>query len=272
MLDSGEGFDESANDPELERERAKIELSRPTWWQSALIQQLPFVGPFIAEYQKAMWQDEADRYFLRANQRALARVVNVLEDIRSRVDLQAEEIVQRLNEDERLADMLNRALRAAARTGLGSKRRALSMVLANAISDADDARIDEAELLVAALAQLEAAHVRVIGLLYEVEPFRTKKSTVDGLKITHPELSGCLEALLLQLLGWGLVRTELRRPLDRRGIPQRYVELSDLERAEDFMLTDLGVQVCGLLLTGQSSQEGESGRRENGRGGEAMSP
>lgn len=72
----------------------------------------------------------------------------------------AEQIQARLAESEQLDAAVLAAITAAAASGLDAKRRLLGRVVANAVLD--DAKVDEASLIVDVLAQIDAPHVRCL--------------------------------------------------------------------------------------------------------------
>jgi len=72
----------------------------------------------------------------------------------------AELLTQRIRDDPEVRATVIEALSAAGRTGLEAKRRALSRLVKAAILD--DARVDEAQLLILALRDLEGPHIRAL--------------------------------------------------------------------------------------------------------------
>ena len=81
------------------------------------------------------------------------------------------ELVKRLEDDERLTSLFTEALEASARTTLAEKRRAMAIAISRAVLDS--AAIDEAHLVVAALADLDVPHLR------ELERFRRRVDAAD---------------------------------------------------------------------------------------------
>lgn len=73
----------------------------------------------------------------------------------------ADLLVERLRDDERLAYLFLNALEAAERTALRGKRRLLGRVIGRAAKDA--ALLDESELLAAALRDLDAPHLQALA-------------------------------------------------------------------------------------------------------------
>lgn len=71
-------------------------------------------------------------------------------------------LIDRL-QDDRLALLLLEAVEAAARSALEEKRRLLGRVVGRAVLD--DAQVDEAQLVVAALRGLDAPHIRALERL-----------------------------------------------------------------------------------------------------------
>jgi len=72
----------------------------------------------------------------------------------------AELLTQRIRDDSEVRATVIEALTAAGRTGLEAKRRTLSKLVTAAILD--DARVDEAQLLILALRDLEGPHIRAL--------------------------------------------------------------------------------------------------------------
>jgi hypothetical protein len=81
-------------------------------------------------------------------------------DLQTAVD---EQSFARAMEHPETEAMFGWALRAAAETGVAAKRRMLSRVVAQAMND--DARVDEAQLFVAALRELDGPHLRALARL-----------------------------------------------------------------------------------------------------------
>src|ERR1035437_3339594 len=69
-------------------------------------------------------------------------------------------LTQRIRDDPEVRATVIEALSAAGRTGLETKRRALSKLVTAAILD--DSRVDEAQLLILALRDLEGPHIRAL--------------------------------------------------------------------------------------------------------------
>ena len=87
-----------------------------------------------------------------------------LEETSRRLDRNADEVVQLATESPESAQLLADTLFAAARTVNENKIRALARALANGLRD-DEARPDEQQLIVAALAEVEAPHIKVLTRL-----------------------------------------------------------------------------------------------------------
>lgn len=108
---------------------------------------------------------------------ALAVVAGSVFELRRRGITEAAEIalavvedgewfIKRLREEERLAFLFLDALDAAGRTAIREKRRLLGMTVGRAVLD--DAQIDNAELVVAALRDLDAIHFRLLEELQRI--------------------------------------------------------------------------------------------------------
>lgn len=85
-----------------------------------------------------------------------ARGSEVLADVAASAP--AAELERRLLQDEALDAALTAAVEAGAQTSLRAKRRLLGRVVGRAVLD--DARIDEATLIVGVLSQIDVPHVR----------------------------------------------------------------------------------------------------------------
>jgi len=72
------------------------------------------------------------------------------------------EVADRVSVDPRFADLVEDALRIAARSHLAAKRRALGRAVASGALSADEAGIEVSRLIVNVLDGIEAVHVRVL--------------------------------------------------------------------------------------------------------------
>jgi hypothetical protein len=79
--------------------------------------------------------------------------------------LDAEELLGRIAESEQLSVLFAIAVEAARRSQLQAKVRALGRAVASGALAADEATVDEAQLVAATLATLEAPHIRALLLL-----------------------------------------------------------------------------------------------------------
>lgn len=133
-----------------ERERGETALK-------AALSLVPVVGGALA----TVFGDEMDRRRERARETAgvVAESVN------------ADDLVSRLRDDQRLAAIFAHAVEAGARTTLREKRRAMADAVSRAVLDT--ARVDETQLIVAALGDLDVPHLR------ELEAFRRRVDAAD---------------------------------------------------------------------------------------------
>ena len=76
-------------------------------------------------------------------------------------------LAARIASDDQLDAVLSAAVEAGARSGMAAKRRLLGRVVARAVLD--DARVDEATLVVGVLSQIDAPHVRCLELIERAE-------------------------------------------------------------------------------------------------------
>lgn len=97
--------------------------------------------------------------------RIAARTARTLDEVVAATGL--DELSERLASDPELEAVFAQGLDAAARTGYEAKRRVLSRVISAAVLD--DARVDEALLVVLALRDLDAPHLRVLEKMRRVQ-------------------------------------------------------------------------------------------------------
>lgn len=115
---------------------------------SAALSAIPWVGgPIQTAYD---WLNEQRRHRVEVTTREIAEAAGA--------DLMASRVL----EDPSFEALLGQALEAAARTGFEAKRRLLGRAVTEALLADDDAAIDSAVQIVAAITQLEAVHVRAL--------------------------------------------------------------------------------------------------------------
>ncbi|MFA9444454.1 hypothetical protein [Egicoccus sp. AB-alg6-2] len=123
----------------------------------AALSLVPFVGGALA----TVFGDEMDRRRERARETASVVAESV----------DAGELVSRLEEDQRLAALFAQAVESGARTTLREKRRAMADAVSRAVLDT--ARVDEGQLIIAALSDLDVPHLR------ELEAFRRRADAAE---------------------------------------------------------------------------------------------
>jgi hypothetical protein len=96
----------------------------------------------------------------RGNRRSAENVNRVLEDAAKDADMSADEMVDVIGRDDRYLAVSAAAVQAAMTTLDDAKVAALARVLGEALQD--EARLDVSWLLIRALADLEAPHVRIL--------------------------------------------------------------------------------------------------------------
>lgn len=128
----------------------------PEWWDTvtrALLASMPGIGGAA----QVIYED------VRAH--LAARAVRTLDEIVA--ESGEDRLRDRLNSDPELEAVFAHGLDAATRTGYEAKRRLLSRVISAAVLD--DAKVDEALLIVLALRDLDAPHLRVLEKMRRVE-------------------------------------------------------------------------------------------------------
>jgi hypothetical protein len=195
--------------------------------------------------------DALAQYVTDRHQRRLERAGEVVTTAAKALELDPAVLIERIIEDERLADLLNDAIQAAARSGLEAKRRALGKVLAQAVAG-DDATVDQSMMLAASLAHVEAVHVRVMAQMFFVNGDRLVSPKQQVRRLAHK--SGLHEdvvaAAVLQLQAWGLAEAVVDTTYSRLAGANLPVWVEE----PDFQLTGYGLAVIGLLETPSSAQ------------------
>jgi hypothetical protein len=133
-----------------------------------------------------------------------------------------ETLPQRVLDDPRLTRVAAEAVDAAARTHVTHKIRALARALASAIAG-DTAQIDEDELIIHSLAEMEAAHIKLLYAMSVLQPDEGPRRAAKGFTIKRlqqrlPHLGRPIRALFAPLEAHGCV---VREPEDVRAIVER---------------------------------------------------
>lgn len=141
---------------------------------------------------------------------------HVLDDAARRLDRSPDDVVELATRSPEAAQLLAESLSAAARTANEQKVRALARALANGLRD-DEARPDEEQLIVAALGEVEAPHIKVLTHLGPERPRTRTQAT--GLRSRTTTTRGQRPASLAEAcrLGPASVRAVLS-VLERAGM------------------------------------------------------
>lgn len=115
------------------------------------------------------------------------------------------DLLDRITEDEQLADLLRLALEAAVRTGEDAKLRMMGRAVASGALAADDAEFDEARLLLRTASDIEMPELRA---LLQMRENQQGTITADGVPIASrgPDVPG---HLIARLQGLGVVNRPL---------------------------------------------------------------
>ncbi|MBM4634506.1 hypothetical protein GS482_21325 [Rhodococcus hoagii] len=128
----------------------------PTWGETtvkAIVAAIPYVGNSLT----AIVNDMSQRREHRASE-ALNAVIDAVG---------APELQRRAEEDPEFDALLAEMVLAAVRSGLEEKRRVLARVVANAAASSEP--IDTAQLVVAALSDLDGPHIRALARIRAAE-------------------------------------------------------------------------------------------------------
>lgn len=155
-----------------------------------------------------------------------------------------EEFCAKLSGDPDLIALAQKILWAASVSGNEHKLRTLGQLLGGAVGDRGD-RLDEAQILAAALAELEPPHVVVLEVLTETAP--DPKKTWEGawfnsgqVRIRVPLDPEFVQACLNALTRHGLA-----------------MAITDNQGTERYGLTKLGRAMADVMRKANSSQPGE---------------
>jgi hypothetical protein len=110
------------------------------------------------------------RYFQDRQERKRQRLEALVDEAELASSLSFDELLHRATGNERQGDLAEHVFRSASRTESERKMRALGRALAMGL--ADDAAIDETDLLLRALEDLELPHIRVLERLHQAGPYQ----------------------------------------------------------------------------------------------------
>lgn len=144
---------------------------------------IPWLGEAFAKYT----DDVIERR--RAKLRALE------EEFTSASGEEIDRVFERSARDPRFGDLVAETLDAAQRTASDQKVRAFGRLLALGFEGADPPHLDEIELMFLALADLEAAHIRVLDMLVRratrykgIADYEIARLFPNGTTISYPIL------------------------------------------------------------------------------------
>jgi hypothetical protein len=158
----------------------------------------------------------AHRVLSRARERREDRVARTIEQAAEILDVGLDIFEERATSYDDRLELLARVLEAAARTPLEEKVTALARVLAEGLRDGES--VNEALVIAAALADIEAAHVYVLHHLAVTplppeqlrRPNHPEPRGWEAAQIAAavPEVTDILDGLLAVLSGHGLIRDQ----------------------------------------------------------------
>jgi hypothetical protein len=193
------------------------------------------------------------------HRRQLERVVFLLNVAAGDLDENVEVLIGRIQSNERLSDLLHNALRAAAASGLEAKRRALGKALASGVLAQDDATIDESELLVSALSNIEAPHVRVLAAMVVEHGVSISSARKRARNVLGQESEETTEAILQQLSAWGLAESDhldiTERIADSGSAGFRRLSSFKGDFARTWSITQFGLSVYLMLVEDEVETE-----------------
>lgn len=139
----------------------------PELWDTAARIGLSMV-PFAGGALQIIWEDARSRLQWR-----FAKTVDEIAEVTG-----VDELRRRLEEDPELEALFMLGVDLATRTGLEAKRRALVRAVSTAVLD--DSRVEDGQLIVFALRDLDAPHVRALARLWHVQLNSLTESSTDA--------------------------------------------------------------------------------------------
>ena len=169
------------------------------------------------------------------------RGAEVFRSAAERLGFDEDAFAEELLGSDRLTELAGRLFLIAQDSSLAQKRRALAAVLANAASGGDDAAVEHGILLLPALTELDAPHIRFLSA---IEPARRRPASAGddaefGWKLEQvtardPSLQSVVLPLLQSLIALGLVENATGG-------------LTFLDSAKSYALSPLGEEMLALL-------------------------
>jgi len=200
---------------------SKVNDEAPTWRETAIratAAAIPYAGGTI----QVLYEDVRARSAAKAGE-TIASIVAITGE---------PALAQRMAVDPVLEALFVNAVDAALRTGLEAKRRLLARAVADAV--VDGARLDESQLVTAALSELDVPHVRALKRMADEwrAPVEGEQGVSWGRSEAFQSLTDPIKATL--------VRTGTAMPQR-----QRFVATSDRRRQEG--ITDFGLALVDAL-------------------------
>lgn len=153
----------------------------PTWLETsgkAAARLVPYVGSSIS----VVLEDVLARH--------RSRGMDVVQDIADHLP-DADSLMSRLAANEEVELIFVEGVEIAIRSGFAAKRRLLAKVVARAVND--DAKIEESQLIVTALRDLDAPHIRALARLRTVQnEAEASKDPGDQNKSAHDRVTGAV--------------------------------------------------------------------------------
>jgi hypothetical protein len=118
-------------------------------------QLLPHIGPALAQY------------FEDVVRRRRERVETIATSFSQESGVPFSELIDQASRNARMSDIIGDVLETGERTSLERKLRALGRALYHGYIAADDAALDELELMLKSLRDLEAPHIKVLDYLVQ---------------------------------------------------------------------------------------------------------
>ena len=183
----------------------------------------------LAPKRGEAWVKFRNEMYERQQRRALVAVT----EARAVTGLHPDEILDRIRNDEGLADLFATTIETAMRTRWAAKLRALGRVLARGLDSDSDTAVDATEVIGRIVGELDPPHVRALATIAEAGPFNPGQ---------HPDSDALSDWLRSVFPSIGPVGNQVGAVLIRNGLVTDPFYVNGVLR-----ITELGLLVLGLI-------------------------
>ena len=157
-----------------------------------------------------------------------------------------EDLLERIMEDERLADLFRATMEAAVRAGDEQKLRALGRALARGALATDDAEFDDAQLVLRTVGQMEPIDLRALVMLTEKPIPLDAQGRPDRSEPGSGPIPGLAVLAHLEQLGLARERQDMKGMISGNGSPLYFA---------NYVITPYGRQVLAHVSDAGNNAE-----------------